>query len=50
MVKDQRRQKDIYTPLSSGSLAKVAIDGVYQANTDQRMKWIGPNECYTVSP
>jgi len=39
-----------YVPSSDGFLAKVAINGVYRANTDQRMKWIGPNDGYTVSP
>lgn len=39
-----------YAGAPGGLLAKVLVDGVYRAGTDERVKWIGPNEAYSVSP
>jgi predicted regulator of Ras-like GTPase activity (Roadblock/LC7/MglB family) len=39
-----------YVASADGLVAKVSVNGVYRADTDQRVKWIGPSDLYTVSP
>ena len=39
-----------YVPTKDGLIAKVAYDGDYQENSDQRVKWIRPSDGYSVAP
>jgi len=39
-----------YVPTKDGLTAKVAYDGEYQENSDQRVKWVRPGDGYSVAP
>lgn len=39
-----------YEPSEAGLTAKATIAGVYQADADQRVKWVAPDEGYVVAP
>ncbi len=39
-----------YVQTANGLTAKATINGVYEANADQRMKWIQPSAGYSVAP
>ena len=40
----------IYVPTANGLMSKETVNGVYRADADALVKWIGPGDGYTVSP
>ena len=39
-----------YEPSGTDFTAKISIGGVYRADQDETVNWIGPADGYTVTP